>query len=200
MSASIRPTAELDRSWADRIRTGDARAYETVFRSLYPSLVTYVARIVDSQAVGEELVQEIFLTLWQRRATLEIAEGSLSAYLFTSARNRALAHLRREKVATRWRERATFDALIAERELSRDAGGRDGGGGMPDAVEVELSVAIAAAVAALPPRARQVFTMHRQGGRTYGEIAAELGVSLRTVENHMSAALKSLRARLARFL
>jgi RNA polymerase sigma-70 factor (ECF subfamily) len=184
--------SELDRTWANRIRTGDASAYESVFRALFQPLVGYVIRIVDSKAVAEELVQELFLTLWMRRATLEVTGGSLSAYLFTAARNRALAHIRRERVAARFRDRQELDAKLAEQERSREL--RD------DQAEIEIALAIAEAVNALPDRCRAVFKLSRQRGLTYAEIGKELEISPRTVENHMAHALRVLRVRLQRFL
>ena len=199
MSTPSRPHLDLpadpidpDRTWAERIRTGDAAAYESVFRALFKPLVGYVVRILDSKAVAEELVQEMFLTLWLRRASLEITDGSLTAYLFSAARNRALAHIRRERVAARWRDREEVSAQLTEKERTNSP--RD------DLEEVELSLALKDAVDALPDRCRQVFTLSRQRGLTYPEIAREMGISAKTVENHMAHALRTLRVRLKRFL
>lgn len=182
----------LDRTWAERVRGGDTLAYETVFRALFQPLVGYVVRIVDSKALAEELVQELFLTLWLRRATLEVANGSLTAYLFAAARNRALAHLRRERVRARWREREEVAARIDETERSREV--------HDDAEEVEIALAVKDAVDSLPARCRQVFRMSRDRGLTYGEIAREMGIAVKTVENHMALALRTLRVRLERFM
>jgi RNA polymerase sigma-70 factor (ECF subfamily) len=199
MSSSFRPNPELpadpidpDRTWAERIRTGDAAAYESVFRALFKPLVGYVVRILDSKAVAEELVQEMFLALWLRRASLDLKEGSLTAYLFSAARNRALAHIRRERVAARWRDREELSAQLTEKERTNSP--RD------DLEEVELSLALKDAVDALPDRCRQVFRLSRQRGLTYGEIAREMGISQKTVESHMALALRTLRVRLKRFL
>lgn len=199
MSTPIRPNPgfytdpiDPDRTWAERIRTGDAAAYESVFRALFKPLVGYVVRIIDSKAVAEDLVQEMFLTLWLRRATLDVTGGSLTAYLFSAARNRALAHIRRERVAARWRDKEEHAARTAEKE--RTSVPRD------DLEAVELALAIKDAIDALPDRCRQVFSLSRQRGLTYGEIATELSISPRTVENHMAHAFRRLRARLKRFL
>lgn len=190
-SASVDPS-DIDRTWAERVRTGDASAYESVFRALFQPLVGYVARIVDSRAVAEELVQELFMTLWRRRATLEVTGGSLTAYLFASARNRGLAHIRRERVAARFRDRQELDARIAEHDRARNL--------HDDRADIEIALAIADAVNALPERCREVFKLSRQRGLTYAEIAKELGISPKTVENHMARAFRTLRARLQRFL
>ncbi len=183
---------QLDRTWAERVRSGDAVAYEAVFRATFRPLVGYVFRIVHSREIAEELVQEMFLSLWLRRATLEIASGSLMSYLFTAARNRALAHVRRERIRSRWAEREMSSAEIAEAERSTL---------VPDeAGEVEFALAIRAAVDALPQRCRQVFRLSRERGLTYVEIAGELGIAVKTVESHMALALRTLRGKLQRFL
>jgi RNA polymerase sigma-70 factor (ECF subfamily) len=179
---------DLDRTWAERVRGGDAAAYESIFRALYQPLVAHIVRFVDSRAIAEELVQELFLTLWLRRATLEVRGGSITAYLFSAARNRAIAHLKRERVRARWQDKEEFDARLEQTERVREV--RD------ETVEMEIALAIKAAIDALPERGRQVFRMSRDRGLTYGEIARELGISVKTVENHMGQALRALRERL----
>ncbi len=184
-----------DQSWADRIRTGDTAAYESVFRALYQPLVAYVLRIVDSRAAAEDLVAELFLTLWKRRSTLEVTSGSLTAYLFGAARNRALDHVRYERMAARWRDKEESAARLA-----RVTPDRQKFAALDDAVEADLALAIKGAVDALPERCREVFLMSRQRGLTYQEIARDLGISHRTVENHIALALRTLRTKLSRFL
>ncbi len=180
---------DIDRTWVDRMRGGDAEAFEIVFRALVRPLIGYVFRFVDSRPIAEEIVQDLFLSVWQRRATLELTGGSITAYLFSAAHHRALAHVRRERVASRWRDR---EEIIVQGQQESGVVVRD------DVEDAVLAMAVQRAVDLLPARCREVFRLSRRDGLSYAEISARLGISKKTVENHMRLALKSLRARLKR--
>lgn len=172
-----------DRQWVDRIRDGDVQAFETVFRTLAPALCVFVRRLVYSPDVAEDLVQDLFLTLWRQRRTLTV-HASLTTYLYTAARNRALNHIKHERVVARWRNAPRPPAEHEQPTLE-------------DALhEAELTLLVQAAIARLPERTRLVFTMSRQQGMTYGQIAKALGVSVKTVETQMGRALRSMRTSL----
>jgi len=175
-----------DRALLDRLRQGDRDAFDAVFRAHYATLVGVAERIVGERAVAEELAQDVMLELWKRHATLTVDE-SLRAYLVRAARNRALNHLRHERMKVRTAPRAAGDTVT-----------------LPDApgnlVEEELDAAVREAVRALPERCREVFELSRGQGLRYAEIAAVLGISVKTVEAQMGKALRVLRERLAPFL
>lgn len=175
-----------DRRWIERIRRGEVEAFDAIFHEFYPGLCLFVARRVGSRAVAEELVQDIFLAMWRRRETLDVRQ-SLPTYLFTAARNRALNHLRHERVTTRWRRIPRDDADPLS-PLERDLW------------QAELSTALHEAIMRLPERCRAVFTMSRQHGMSYAQIAAALQISVKTVDAQMGRALKSLRAHLRGWL
>jgi RNA polymerase sigma-70 factor (ECF subfamily) len=164
--------------WIERLRQGDEAAFESLFRAFAPGLCAFVARYVDSQAVAEEIVQDLFLTIWRRRADL-VVEQSVATYLFTAARNRAVNHLRHERVARRWEGsivgRIESPGASAESELLEMLDLQDG-------------------IERLPARCRLIFTLSRQQGMTYAQIAESLGLSVKTVEVQMGRALRALRA------
>src|SRR6266704_6353231 len=81
----------------ERLRQGDEAAFDAIFRAWYPSLVRSAESVVRSRAVAEEVVQDVMLELWRRRGSLA-QESSAQAYLFRSTRNRALNHVRHERV------------------------------------------------------------------------------------------------------
>ena len=173
--------------WARRLRDGDRAALEEAFRAYYAPLCSFVRQQVGSLDTAEELVQDVFLHVWQRRAQLD-PDGSLHALLYRSAHNAALNHLKHLAIERRWAR-----AVAAAPEpvgAGADAGVR----------ERELSGAIRDAVAALPERCRLVFLMSRQQGLGYAEIAEVLDLSVKTVETQMGRALKSLRSALAAFV
>ena len=170
----------------DRLRSGDAAAFGTVFRTWYAPLVRVADGMLRERAVAEEIVQDVLLELWRRRTTLA-AEGSPEAYLFRSTRNRALNHLRHVRVEQR-----------GEPQIIGEIGPQRGADA--DLVEAEIDVALRCAVNDLPPRCREVFELSRVHGLRYAEIAETLGISIKTVEAQMGKALRTLRVRLAPWL
>lgn len=177
---------ELRPEWIDRIRAGDVAAFEALFRALSPGLCVLVTRYVREHPVAEELVQDLFLDLWTRRAEL-VVDRALTAYLYTAARNRALNHLRRERRLTAWPAAATAHA---------DDDPADADPSAPNESELLDALELQDAIDQLPPRCRLIFTLNRRHDMTYGEIATSLGLSVKTVETQMGRALKSLRDRL----
>ena len=126
------------------------------------------------------------LELWRRRETLA-AESSPQAYLFQSTRNRALNHIRHERV-----EKKSEPELTQHGELVSS--------GPDHLVEEEIAIALREAVAELPERCREVFELSRTNGLKYSEIATTLGISIKTVEAQMGKALRTLRVKLAPWL
>lgn len=171
--------------WAS-LRAGDDAAFDATFRAWYVMLVHAVARIVHDRGAAEEIVQDVMLELWRRREQLP-DDGSPQAYLFRSARNRALNHLRHLRV-----QRRSEPALTAEPrpDLRADT----------DLAGDELALAAARAIAELPPRTREVFELSRGRGLRYAEIADLLGISVKAVEANMGRALRMLREQLAPWL
>lgn len=170
-----------DAELARRMRLGDERALETIFRMYYPGLVGFVRRYVKTTEIAEELVQDLFLKVWSRRGSLGEID-SMKTYLFRAARNTALNHLRRRKLEHEWLEKE--GTTITETQTLE---------GDEAVTESELATAVRAAVDRLPPRCREVFMLSRDAGQTYGEIAKSLGISIKTVETQMGRALKALR-------
>jgi RNA polymerase sigma-70 factor, ECF subfamily len=168
--------------WIARIRAGDEAAFETLFRALAPGLCVVVSRYVGSRSVAEELVQDLFFDLWTRRQQHAI-EQALTSYLFVAARNRALNYLKRER-------RIVPMADTSEEQPDRVDGSAPGESELLDALELQD------AIGHLPARCRLIFTLNRQQDMTYVEIAASLGLSVKTVETQMSRALRALRERL----
>jgi len=153
-----------DAELVHRIRAGDERALEVVFRAHFEGMTSFVYRYVQSPDVAEELVQDIFFKLWSKREQLTEIE-SFRTYLFRAARNQALNYLRRQKLERRWlEEQGTSEEPTA-------AGGTD-----DEATEQEIAAAVRAAIGRLPPRCREVFLLSRDGGLTYSEIAVSLEI------------------------
>jgi RNA polymerase sigma-70 factor (ECF subfamily) len=175
-----------DRELLDRLRRDDGAAFDALFRAHYPALVGVAERLLGERAVAEEVAQDVMLELWRRRGTVSV-DDSLRAYLFRAARNRALNHLRHERMKQRTAPRAAGETVTRPEAPAR-------------LEEEEIDRAVREAVGALPERCREVFELSRGHGLRYAEIAGVLGISVKTVEAQMGKALRVLRDRLAPFL
>lgn len=142
--------------------------------------------IVRERATAEEIAQDVMLELWRRRESLEL-EQTFSAYLIRSTRNRALNHVRHERIVMREGAASAFEM--------RESPATDG-----ELLGVELAQAVRDAVDSLPDRSKEVFQLSREQGLRYSEIASVLGISVKTVEKRMGHALAELRDRLAPWL
>lgn len=160
------------------------KEFEKLFKAHYAALVTFAAGMVGSADAAEDLVQEVFIAIWRRRAEMP-PDKVARAYLYKAVRHRALNALRHDRIA---RESAgsiehSFVGVSAEDDLIHD----------------ETESAVRAAISRLPERARLMFTLSRDEGLTYAEIAGVTGVSVKTVETQMGRALRALRESLAGF-
>jgi RNA polymerase sigma-70 factor, ECF subfamily len=133
------------------------------------------------------VVQDVFLAVWSRRRNLEV-RGNVGTYLHVAVRNAAFDRLKH--IDGVLRHRAAVATAMAPQARPPDSAHR----------EREVARAVEAAIQTLPERAREVFIMSRNGGLSYAEIAAVLGVSVKAVEASMSRALRSLRTQLAPYL
>ena len=179
-----------ERALLERARTGDEQAFESLFDAYVEPLCAFAYTYVQSQDVAQEVVQDLFCRLWERRHSLELPR-SVHAYLYSATRNRAINYLRDRRVESAFLERAQVDGERAGTSVPR-----------PDeeAQAGELAAALEKAVAEMPLRCREVFTLVRDQHLTYAEAGTVLGISPKTVEIHMGRALAILRERLHRWI
>ncbi len=169
------------------IRTGNQKVYEQVFHQYYASLCRFSMQYLSDPEEAREVVQELFLTLWEKRNKFSI-NTSLKSYLYQSTRNKCLNHLKHLKVREAYANhaRAHFDVHTNDRA---------------DTVAyANLENRVQEVVASLPERCRQVFELSRYEGLKYKEIAEVLQISPKTVEVQMVKALKTMRAGLKDYL
>lgn len=156
--------------------------FEQFFKSHYNDCLKFAYNLVNNnQADAEEIVQDVFLKIWEKREEINI-QSSLKAYLFISIRNKAYEFHRKRKVLPN----IISDDLIPNNLPSNKWYEEDRGR------VKELESALNSALSALPEKCRQVFLMSRQDSLTYKQIASQLDISVKTVENHMGKALKTL--------
>ena len=157
------------------------KGFELLFRQYYTPLCSHAVRFVYSRQLAEDLVSEVFYQFYRTEAYRKVHSSYIS-YLFTAVRNEAYTHLRREFGKTDSIDSATENNLTGNQP-------------QPDS-EVHfnnLFLAVNDAIGQLPAQCRRVFLLSRFENKKYDEIAAELQISPRTVEVHISKALKHLR-------
>jgi RNA polymerase sigma-70 factor, ECF subfamily len=170
-----------------RIRAGDVRAFEGLFRAMYGGLCGFAYRYTGQRALAEELVQDLFAEVWARRQEWEV-RGSVRAYLFAAVRNRALNLRKRQAVERDW-ERS--EGMPDVRELHPRPARAD------EALEAaDLEREVSAAIESLPERCRLVMHLRWREQLSYAAIADVMGISIKGVEIQLSRGLRALRDRL----
>lgn len=154
-----------------------------IFEDSYRNLVIQAVRLVKNSESAEDIVQDCFIKLWEKKDQLEIA-GNVTAYLSKMVRNRSLDFLKKKRLQTSELNEAFQGASENEDHL----------------VTEDLQTRIDKTIDSLPEKCRQVFVLSRFEELSYQEIADKLEISKKTVEAHISKALKSLRKSLNQFL
>lgn len=179
-------------AYVTSIRAGDARAFESVYRVLARPLIDFAAGILGDMPAARDVVADVFVALWERRASWHPSHG-VRAYLFLAVRHRAIDVVRNTR-----RHDRTHDAIMATDE-------RPGMSVPPIPVDRALDLAEQVdaafqAIALLPPARRTAMTLCWQAGLSTAEIAEIMGIGKNAVEQHLSRGLKTLRALLPRDL
>ncbi|MGB3852499.1 MAG: RNA polymerase sigma-70 factor [Tunicatimonas sp.] len=172
------PETPTDEVLLAGIRQGEEKAYRGMFEQYYPILTTFALKHTEDIDLAKELVQEVFIKLYQKRDTLMITQ-SLKSYLFRAVYHTCLNTLNQN------RRRQEHHQHAAEQQPTADF--------TDNLVEAESLQQIYQAVDALPEQCRRIFVMNRFEGVDNQAIADRLGLSKRTVETQISKALRLLR-------
>lgn len=169
----------------DRVRRGDLAAFEEIFRAMHAPLCEVADSYVQSQAIAEEIIQDLFFAIWMKRDRLPNVD-SLQAYLFTAARNRSLHHLRHRAMVRRWTSWAGAKSDVAGIAASPQRA--------DEALEAnERRTRIRRAIDHLPLRARLALVLQHDHEMTQSEIAEAMDISLKGVEKLLATARRKLR-------
>lgn len=153
-------------------------AFEEIYNRYWNKLYSAAYKRVQSKEVSEELVQDLFTSLWLNRKTVNV-HTSLAAYLFTSVRYLVLNHVQKEMVRASYKESLQLNRVDNSTEET--------------VLLNDLVLNLNAAVEQLPVKCKSVFELSRKEYKSNKEIAAELGISEKTVENQLTKALRRLR-------
>ena len=165
----------------------DRKSFEMLFRSHFKSMTRFAQRYVKDFETAKEIAQETFISLWEKRDSIDMSKP-VKSYLTTSVYNKSLNYLRDNKKFDR--DILSFEGLYPLAE--HDTGDK--------LVAARIEKKIKNAIDELPEKCREVFLMNRYENLKYQQIADKLKLSIKTVEAHISYALKHLRERLAEYI
>lgn len=168
------------------LRKGSPSAYNELFSEYYVWLCNYIFTLCNDRGLSEDIVQDTIIGIWEKRNRISV-QHSLKNYLFRSCHNRFLAHVRKKKVKFDFLDQIRWDVLAqahTEPEVRQDS-------------KIQKLYRL---IDELPPRCREVFVKNKLEKRKYKEIAVDMGISIKTVENQMSKALHFLRENATGFM
>ncbi|MHA4896718.1 RNA polymerase sigma factor [Pedobacter sp. PWIIR3] len=163
--------------------SGDLRAYENIYDRYWPLLFRHARKMLQDNSLAKDVVQEVFTTLWQKRAE-QVIRSPLAAYLYSATRNKVLDLVKHSKVEEKY--------LHSLKQVM------DSGIVPPDQlyIERELYEQIETEILNLPPKMREIFLLSRKDHKSHKEIADQLGISDKTVKKQVSNSLRILKGKL----
>lgn len=177
--------ADIDRFKA--LKEGDETAFEMIFKTYYEPLCNYAFTFILDRDEAEEIVQATFLNVWEKREAIAI-ETSLKAYLYRAVRNSCLNSIKHTNIKRRHAAETVFVSDKSHEAVSQSV------------ISSELDQKIGDALMVLPEQCRLVFKMSRFEELKYAEIAEQLNISIKTVENQIGKALKIMTEELKEYL
>lgn len=182
---------DYEKILTEKISMGEEGAFRALFNIYYPKVLTFITCIVKEQSDAEDIAQDIFVKIWERREMLPDHVTSLTGYIYRMSRNAALNKLRRsanlQYVSELDQHASDYSESASGTEIENEYYAR------------EKALFIRLVVNRMPKQRRLIFEMSRYHGLDNQSIADILHISKKTVENHLSLALKELREALAIF-
>jgi len=167
------------------IREDNMFAFDTLYGRDSNRLYKFALSILKSTEEAENILQDVFLNLWEKRHNVE-KDSSVKYYIFTITYNSAISIIRKKVKETQF-----FDYLKSLQELNQDT----------TSLEIEfneLTKSLQTIIGHLPQRQKEVYILHKEEGLKYHEIAEKLNISVNTIETHMSRALKTIKENLGK--
>ncbi|RKR84420.1 RNA polymerase sigma-70 factor (ECF subfamily) [Mucilaginibacter gracilis] len=167
----------------NRLRSGDGSSFDQIFHSFYPSLCYFANRLLADRSIAEEIVQDALFQVWQKQGDFYSFQ-SLKAFLYISTRNACYNHIKKERSKTLRLETMMLDHEPDETTV------------LHTIIETEVFAELYQAIEALPEQCRKIMSMIVDGQKPR-DIAAELGVTVSTVNSQKMRGVGLLKARLS---
>lgn len=171
-----------DRDLVNEIKADNILAFDILFKKYSRLLYKFGFSLLKSKEESENLIQDVFLVLWENRKKIE-KDSSIRYYIYTVAHNSAISIIRKKIVESKYlaynniSQNLIQDSVHSEFELT------------------EMKSILDKIINDLPRRQKEVYLLHKEIGLTYNEISDRLRISVNTTENHMSRAIRKLRER-----
>jgi RNA polymerase sigma-70 factor (family 1) len=169
------------------LQSGNEAAFELIFKSYYVRLCNFAYSFLEDKDESEEIVQSTFLNIWEKHDSIDI-QISLKSYLYRAVNNSCLNRIKHVKVKSVHHDYAKSNEQMFDNDASENL------------ISKELEHQIEVAISSLPPKCAMVFRLSRFESLSYAEIAEQMDISIKTVENQMTKALKTLRVELKDYL
>ena len=180
------PATYKDEELMQDIKAGNMLAFDMLYKKYSVRVHKFANSILKSTEESENIVQDVFLSLWENRHKVE-KDSSVKYYIFSIAYNLAITDIRKKT-----REAQFIEYLMSLQDITQE----------PDILESEynaLEDKVKDIIDHLPERQKQIFLLHKAEGLKYREIAKMLNISVNTIENHMSRAYKTIREKLGKY-
>jgi len=184
----------IEKDFFCRIQEGDIKAYDFLFLSYYPSLCYYAKDLLKIAEVAEEVVQDVFLKLWEKRSVLTI-QTSLKSYLYKMVHNQCLNYIRNHSTHKIIKTFSIEDLNTRFELLEIESSDSIFDTMLSDQIEKDLNLV----VDALPEQCKKIFYLCRYQGHSYSEIAGQLNISVSTVKTQMLRAIEKLKEVLVKY-
>ncbi|TWR26748.1 RNA polymerase sigma-70 factor [Mucilaginibacter achroorhodeus] len=166
----------------DRLRSGDHKAFESLFKSHYRLMTLFANKMLNDMEIARDITDDAFTTLWEKRSELNVT-GSLISYMYKMIQNRCLNHFKHQETKNLFLDYLQRHNLLNLQAENFERAYHD----------KEIGERIRSAVNELPTQCKMVFCMSRYEHFKYREIAEQLNISEKTVERHMTLAFAKLR-------
>lgn len=174
------------------LKNGDPEAFSELFRMIYPRMKGYCRLFIHEENQVEDLIQECFLTLWEKRREID-PDKAVESLMFVMLRNRCFNYLKESRM-----KEGTIPAARVEVNELQVLYQLDFLEKEEKSLEEELAVAFHQAVDGLPPRMKELFILCKVEGRKQKEVADEMGITVKAVEKQIAAAKERISADLSR--
>jgi RNA polymerase sigma-70 factor, ECF subfamily len=169
------------------IRKGDIKAFESFYMKYQPRLFAYGVGILNDEEASRDLAQETFITFWENKDRL-VTDYSVTAYLFKIFQSKCIKHLRSSAIHSNFSHLSDLKLKEIEISLSNTDSNAMGTVFMQD-----VETLYEKAIEKLPPQCREIFILSKEEQFKSAEIASQLGISVRTVENQIYKAIRVMR-------